>query len=195
MRLGAQPCRPDDDRAGWAGRRSPRCLAIRIRDGLGELFDDTQSAGLGRPALSPAQLALGSVLEVRPGAVGPPSADAGRSRFDWKCALGLELADTGVDASVLDEFRARLAADDQAERLLQRMPARLRERGLLVGAGGSAPRPARGWPRCGARTGWSWSLRRCGPRWKRWRCRSDPVAWRVAAPGYPASERRCETTS
>jgi hypothetical protein len=49
--------------------------------------------------------------------------------------LGLELTDTGFDASVLSEFRARLAADDQAERLLQRMLARLRERGLL-GRGG-----------------------------------------------------------
>ena len=39
------------------------CLAIRIRDALGELFDDTQFAGLwamlGRPALSPAQLRWG----------------------------------------------------------------------------------------------------------------------------------------
>ena len=49
--------------------------------------------------------------------------------------MGLEPADTGVDASVLSEFRARLAADDQAERLLQRMLARLRERGLLVRGG------------------------------------------------------------
>jgi hypothetical protein len=47
----------------------------------------------------------------------------------------LEPADSGVDASVLSEFRARLAANDQAERLLQRMLARLRERGLLVRGG------------------------------------------------------------
>jgi len=47
----------------------------------------------------------------------------------------LELADTGFDASVLSEFRARLAADDQAERLLQQLLARLRERGLLVRGG------------------------------------------------------------
>ena len=49
--------------------------------------------------------------------------------------MGLELADTGFDASVLSEFRARLAVDDQAERLLQQMLARLRERGLLVQGG------------------------------------------------------------
>ena len=43
------------------------CLAIRVRDALGELFDDEEFAGLfavrGRPALSPARLALVSVLQ------------------------------------------------------------------------------------------------------------------------------------
>jgi hypothetical protein len=43
-----------------------RCLAIRIRDALGELFEDAQFAGLfatrGRPAVSPARLALVLVL-------------------------------------------------------------------------------------------------------------------------------------
>ncbi len=42
-------------------------LAIRIRDALGELFEDAQFAGLfavrGRPAVSPARLALVSVLQ------------------------------------------------------------------------------------------------------------------------------------
>ena len=52
------------------------CLAIRIRDALGELFEDAQFAELfatrGRPAVSPARLALVSVLGVRRGPVGPP---------------------------------------------------------------------------------------------------------------------------
>ena len=52
------------------------CLAIRIRDVLGELFDDGQFVGLfgvrGRPALSPAWLALVLGPAVRRGAVGPP---------------------------------------------------------------------------------------------------------------------------
>jgi transposase len=47
------------------------CLAIRIRDALGELFDDGQFAGLfavrGRPAVSPARLALVSVLQFAEG--------------------------------------------------------------------------------------------------------------------------------
>jgi transposase len=115
------------------------CLAIRIRDALGELFEDGLFAGLfavrGRPALSPARLALVSVLQFVEGLSDRQAADAVRSRIDWKYALGLELTDTGFDASVLSEFRARLAADDQAERLLQQMLARLRERGLLVRGG------------------------------------------------------------
>jgi transposase len=115
------------------------CLAIRVRDALGALFHDGQFVGLfavrGRPALSPARLALVSVLQFAEGLSDRQAADAVRSRIDGKYALGLELADTGFDASVLSEFRARLAADDQAERLLQQMLARLREQGLLVRGG------------------------------------------------------------
>jgi transposase len=115
------------------------CLAIRVRDALGELFDDEQFAGLfavrGRAALSPARLALVSVLQFAEGLSDRQAADAVRSRIDWKYALGLELTDTGFDASVLSEFRARLAVDDQTEGLLGQMLARLRERGLLVRGG------------------------------------------------------------
>jgi transposase len=115
------------------------CPAIRIRDALGELFDDGQFVGLfavrGRPALSPARLALVLVLQFAEGLSDRQAADAVRGRIDWKYALGLELADTGFDASVLSEFRARLAVDDQAERLLGQLLARLREQRLLARGG------------------------------------------------------------
>src|SRR5512132_2093559 len=115
------------------------CLAIRIRDALGEVFEDAQFAELfatrGRPAVSPARLALVSVLQYVEGLSDWQAVDAVRGRIDWKYALGLELADTGFDASVLSEFRARLVADDAAERLLQRMLDRLRERGLVPRGG------------------------------------------------------------
>src|SRR5215216_4193639 len=115
------------------------CLAIRIRDALGELFEDTQFAGLfavrGRPAVSPARLALVLVLQFVEGLSDRQAADAVRGRIDWKYALGLELTDTGFDASVLSEFRARLVTGAAAERLLERMLDRLRERGLLVRGG------------------------------------------------------------
>jgi transposase len=89
------------------------CLAIRIRDALGGVFEDAQFAGLfatrGRPAVSPARLAIVSVLQFTEGLSDRQAADTVRGRIDWKYALGLELADTGFDASVLSEFRARLA--------------------------------------------------------------------------------------
>jgi transposase len=107
---------------------------MRIRDALGELFEDVEFAGLfavrGRPAVSPARLALVLVLQFAEGLSDRQAADAVRGRIDWKYALGLELTDTGFDASVLSEFRGRLVAGDAAEQLLHRMLARLRERGL-----------------------------------------------------------------
>ena len=115
------------------------CLAIRIRDALGELFEDTQFAGLfavrGRPAVSPARLALVLVLQFVEGLSDRQAADAVRGRIDWKYALGLELTDTGFDASVLSEFRARLVDDDAAQQLPERLLERLRVQGLLVQGG------------------------------------------------------------
>jgi transposase len=115
------------------------CLAMRVRDALGPLFSDEQFAELfaarGRPAWSPARLALVLVLQFVEGLTDRQAADAVRGRLDWKYALGLDLPDPGFDASVLTEFRARLLADGQTERLLGLMVSRLRERGLL-GKGG-----------------------------------------------------------
>jgi transposase len=115
------------------------CLAMRVRDALGALFTDEQFAELfaarGRPAWSPARLALVLVLQFVEGLTDRQAADAVRGRLDWKYALGLELTDTGFDASVLTEFRARLLADGQAGRLLELLLDRLREQGLLRAGG------------------------------------------------------------
>jgi transposase len=115
------------------------CLAMRARDALGPLFTDEQFAELfaarGRPAWSPARLALVLVLQFVEGLTDRQAADAVRARLDWKYALGLDLDDPGFDASVLTEFRARLLADGQTERLLGLLLDRLRERGLLYGGG------------------------------------------------------------
>ncbi|MFI2642173.1 IS1182 family transposase [Streptomyces sp. NPDC018610] len=92
------------------------CLAMRMRDALGPVFADAQFEELfpvrGRPAVSPARLALVSVLQFAEGLTDRQAAHAVRSRLDWKYALSLELADTGFDFSVLSEFRARLAEAD-----------------------------------------------------------------------------------
>jgi transposase len=116
-----------------------RCLAMRARDALGPLFTDEQVTELfaarGRPAWSPARLVLVLVLQFVEGLTDRQAADAVRARLDWKYALGLDLGDPGVAASVLTEFRARLLSDGQTERLLTLVLARLRERGLLHGGG------------------------------------------------------------
>ncbi|MEV7393726.1 transposase, partial [Streptomyces sp. NPDC091215] len=73
------------------------CLAVRLRDLIGPLFRDEDFAGLfscrGRPATSPARLALVSVSQFAEGLSDRQAAHAVRSRIDWKYALGLELTD------------------------------------------------------------------------------------------------------
>src|SRR6476469_3297928 len=110
------------------------CLAMRVRDELGELFADKDFqelfAARGRPGVSPARLALVSVLQFVEGLTDRQAADAVRGRLDWKYALGLELTDPGFDHSVLTEFRGRLAAPGQPQRLLSLMCDRLGRCGL-----------------------------------------------------------------
>ncbi|MFE4821922.1 transposase [Streptomyces sp. NPDC056704] len=113
--------------------------AMLIGDRLDVLFDDEEFVGLyptdGRPGLSPRQLALVSVLQFAENLSDRAAADAVRTRIDWKYALGLELDDLGFDYSVLCEFRARLAENGAADRLLEAMSERLSEAGLLKAGG------------------------------------------------------------
>ncbi|WP_327425546.1 transposase (plasmid) [Streptomyces sp. NBC_01527] len=110
-----------------------------MRDRLDLVFEDDEFADLypkdGRPGLSPGQLALVSVLQFAENLSDRAAANAVRTRIDWKYALGLELDDPGFNHSVLCEFRARLAQDDAADRLLQGMLHRLAEAGLLKSGG------------------------------------------------------------
>lgn len=54
-----------------------------------------------------------------------------RARIDLKYLLSLDLEDAGFDASVLSEFRGRLAEGGAEERLLEKVLHACRERGLL----------------------------------------------------------------
>ncbi|WP_107117486.1 transposase [Streptomyces canus] len=110
------------------------------------------------------QLALVSVLQFAEN-LSERSADAVRTRIDWKYALGLELDDPGFDHSVLCEFRARPAENDAVDRLLEAILERLVKADLLAGAD-SVPTPPMCWPRCASSAAWSWSGRRCGPLWR-----------------------------
>lgn len=104
-----------------------------IRDRLDVLFEDEEFAGLypadGRPCLSPGQLALMSVPQFAENLSDRAAADAVRTRIDCKYALGLELNDPWFGYSVLYEFRARLAENGAADRLLEAMLQRLSEAG------------------------------------------------------------------
>lgn len=59
------------------------------------------------------------------------TADAVRSRIDWKYLLGLELEDTGFNFSVLSEFRDRLISGSCEVLLLTRLLERCRELELI----------------------------------------------------------------
>src|SRR5262252_7403595 len=114
-------------------------LCLQSRDTLGPLYTDAQFAALfsptGQPAEAPARLALVLILQFAENLSDRQAADAVRGRIDWKYALGLELTDPGFDASVLSEFRARLATGVAERLLLDTLLARCRERGWLKARG------------------------------------------------------------
>ncbi|MFI6663307.1 IS1182 family transposase [Streptomyces sp. NPDC050523] len=116
------------------------CMAMRLRDLLGEVFDDARFVELfanrGRPALRPGRLALVSVMQFAEGLTDRQAADAVRSRLDWKYLLGLDLRDPGFDGSALSEFRDRLVQTGSAERLLfEAVLKHLKEAGWAVAGG------------------------------------------------------------
>lgn len=114
-------------------------MAIRIRDELGVLFADEDFAEAfstrGQPALSPARLALVSILQFTESLSDRRAAEAVRAWIDWKYALGLELTDPGFDHSVLYEFRLRLIDNSMKRRVFDAVLERVREAGLVRGGG------------------------------------------------------------
>ncbi len=110
---------------------------IQMRDELGTIFKDEHFTDLyprrGQPAEAPWRLALVSVMQFAENLTDRQTADAVRSRIDWKYALGLELTDEGFHYSVLSEFRTRLVEGEAIHLLFQRMLTVFAERGLLKG--------------------------------------------------------------
>ena len=88
-------------------------LAMWLRDELGAIYSDEEFADVyperGQPALAPWRLALVTLVQYVEDLPDRQAAEAVRTRLDWKYLLGLELTDPGFDASVLCEFRQRLA--------------------------------------------------------------------------------------
>ncbi len=114
-------------------------LAIRARDELGSWYDDEAFGGAygvrGAPGISPAQLAMVTVLQFAENLTDRQAADAVRGRLDWKYCLGLALGDEGFDFSVLSEFRARLVAGSLERAILDLLLDRLKGLGLLRAGG------------------------------------------------------------
>lgn len=108
---------------------------LTLRDELGELYKDQDFASLfssqGRPAETPACLALVTILQFAEGLSDRQAADAVISRIDWKYLLGLELTDPGFDFTLLCDFRTRLIEGGLESRLLELLLERFKQRGLL----------------------------------------------------------------
>ena len=112
---------------------------LKLRDELGSIYCDRDFAELfsthGQPAQSPWRLALICVMQFAEDLSDRQSAEAVRSRIDWKYALGLELTDSGFDHSVLSEFRTRLVTGSGEHLLLERLLNQLKETGWLKEGG------------------------------------------------------------
>lgn len=110
-------------------------VAMRVRDRLDELFTDEHFADWypvdGRRGLSPARLAMVSVLQYAENLTDRQAAETVRCRMDWRYCLGLELDDPGFDHCVPSEFRDRMAQADRADRLLAVMVDHLAAAGLV----------------------------------------------------------------
>ena len=109
---------------------------MRMRDTFGAFYSDDMFVTLypqrGQPAYAPWRLALVTLMQFVEGLSDRQTADAVRGRIDWKYALSLPLEDAGFNFSVLSEFRDRLVADANGERLLDTLLTHFREHGLLT---------------------------------------------------------------
>ncbi|MDF2261552.1 IS1182 family transposase [Streptantibioticus ferralitis] len=114
-------------------------VAMRVRDRLGEVFDDEPFAGAfgvrGAPGLSPGVLSLVTVLQFAENLTDRQAAAMAVRAIDWKYAIGAELTDTGFDDSVLSRFRARLVEHGMERVVFDRLLEHCKDAGL-VGAGG-----------------------------------------------------------
>ncbi len=112
---------------------------LLLRDTFGVFFTDDEFTALyahqGPPALSPACLAMVTLLQYAEHLSDIQAAEAVRARLDWKYLLGLALDDDGFDASALCAFRTRLLKAGAEATLFTRLLERFMAQ-QLVHAGG-----------------------------------------------------------
>lgn len=89
----------------------------------------------GRPGWSRSRLALVSVLQRAEKLTDRLSAEAVRTRIDWKYLLGLAVDDPGFDHTVLSEFRDKVAQAGLEQVTLDALLARLGADGLVKAGG------------------------------------------------------------
>ena len=104
-------------------------LAMRLRDELGALYQDTHFVDLypveGQPAYEPWRLALVTVLQYGEGLTDRQAANAVRERIDWKYALGLELTDPGFDFSVFSRVSCTFDQESARDAVARSAPGGL----------------------------------------------------------------------
>ena len=108
-------------------------IYMKMRDELGSIYDNAQFADLfprrGQSAESPWRLALVTIMQFAENLTDRQTADAVRSRIDWK--LGLNLEDSGFNFSVLCKFRKRLIQHQATHRLVDTMLTLFVQRGFV----------------------------------------------------------------
>ena len=108
---------------------------LRMRDSFGTIFTDLDFSALyprrGQPGYAPWRLALVTLVQYLEGLSDEQAAEAVRTRIDLKYLLGLPLEDTGLDPSVVSEFRTRLVEQEKTSMLFDLLLARLFQEGLV----------------------------------------------------------------
>lgn len=115
-------------------------IYLTIYERLGQIYQDEDfqtlyPAHCGQSAISPARLALITIMQFAEGLSDRQAAEAIRSRIDWKYLLGLELTDSGFDSTVICEFRKRLIDKGQERQILDLMLRKLKEQKLVKSRG------------------------------------------------------------
>src|SRR6516165_827158 len=128
---------PPVDPQAWAALIPPDSFYARLAAVRDLLVDDElyrplyKDSSKGRPSIPPSLVVLTMLLQYYDDC-SDRDAEA-RVRFDlrWKHALGLNLADTGFDATVLCVFRRKLLDRGLERALFDRLVRAARDAGLL----------------------------------------------------------------